>query len=553
MNNTFGFFATKSIRLCTVALVAAIAVSMTGCPNDTTTTNGSGNENAGFVAVTGITGVPTTATIGMPLPLAGTVAPPNATNRTIAWSVQNAGATGATIDGNTLTATTQGTATIRATIPGGASATTDFTQDFDVTVHNDDLPALRAIWADYFPMGNIISSVDYSWRPARVADIGNPEREALLIRHFNILTAEDEMKPSWLRPNPHVFNVGGADRIMNFAQEHGFRVHGHVLAWHSQSPWWMNLSESTPSGWSYTSDIPAPLPRQEALANLEEHIEMVMRHFGTEMESWEVLNEIFPSGGIATGVSAETWRASLRNTPWNRAIPLDPATGNCFIWYAFTIARRVADELDTEAGRPVGTMLLYYNDYNEDNAGKRNAIYFMVREMNERFARENNGRRLIDVIGMQAHYHLEGPGVGGAFGWGPILPSDVRATIERFASLGVYVSITELDLTIGNTDTSPITPSQERRQAIVYAQLFNIFRENADVIRRVSIWGIDDPASWRARGSPLLWDGDLNPKEAFWAVANPDAFIYPDGQPRSNDEIDAFLRNPRDFIDARYW
>ncbi|MCL2193932.1 MAG: endo-1,4-beta-xylanase, partial [Treponema sp.] len=94
---------------------------------------------------------------------------------------------------------------------------------------------------------------------------------------------------------------------------------------------------------------------------------------------------------------------------------------------------------------------------------------------------------------------------------------------------------------------------QERRQAIVYAQLFNIFRDNADVIRRVSIWGIDDPASWRARGSPLLWGENLRPKEAFWAVAHPDAFIYPNGQPRSNEDIDAFLSNPRAAIDARYW
>ncbi|MCL2190953.1 MAG: endo-1,4-beta-xylanase [Treponema sp.] len=416
----------------------------------------------------------------------------------------------------------------------------------------DTLPSLRMIWADYFPMGNIIASFDYSWRPDRVADIGNPEREAILIRHFDILTAEDEMKPDAINARAPSWRWDRVERIMGFAEAHEFRVHGHVLAWHSQSPSWLNIAGGLPAGWTYTSAVPGPHPREHAIANLQEHIEYVMRRLGTRVESWEVLNEIFPSG-VGAVVTATTWRNALRNTPWNRAIPFDPATGNCFIWYAFTTARRVADEIDVEAGRPVGTMLLYYNDYNEDRAGKRNAIYYMVREMNERFARENNGRRLIDVIGMQAHYHLEGAGMGGAFGWGPILPSNVRATIERFASLGVYVSITELDLTVGNTDISPITPSQERRQAIVYAQLFNIFRENADVIRRVSIWGIDDPASWRHRGSPLLWGANLRPKEAFWAAAHPDAFIYPDGQPRSNADIDAFLRNPRAVIDARYW
>jgi len=50
-----------------------------------------------------------TATAGTALTLTGTVAPPNATNRTIAWSVVTAGTTGATISGSTFNATAAGT------------------------------------------------------------------------------------------------------------------------------------------------------------------------------------------------------------------------------------------------------------------------------------------------------------------------------------------------------------------------------------------------------------------------------------------------------------
>jgi len=391
------------------------------------------------------------------------------------------------------------------------------------------LPSLRMIWEDYFPMGNIIASVDFGWRD-RPSDLLDPARRELLLRHFDILTAEDEMKPDWLRRTAWSWNAGGAERIMDFAEENNRRVHGHVLVWHSQTqPWMYAQGDRSRSA--------------EAIANMEYHIELVMRHFGTRMDSWEVLNEIFPSG-VGPGVTADNWRTRLRTSSgWYRAIGTVP-NGDCFIWTAFTTARRVADEIDREAGRPLNTMVLYYNDYNEDTPGKRLAIYYMVREMNERFARENNGRRLIDAVGMQAHYHLEGPGTGAAFGWGPILPSNVRATIERWASLGVYVSITELDITIGNTDISPITARQERMQAQMYAQLFQIFRENAQHIRRVSIWGIDDPSSWRHRGSPLLFDGRLQPKEAFWAVANPDAFLA---------DPDAFLADPKAFVDERFW
>ncbi|KLU59000.1 N-acetylmuramoyl-L-alanine amidase LytC precursor [Peptococcaceae bacterium CEB3] len=90
-----------------------------------------------FVAVTGITGVPTTATVGTQLPLTGTVNPSDATNQNIIWSVNNnASTTEATISGNanTLSATGAGTVVVTATIVDGATATTNYTQDFNITV-----------------------------------------------------------------------------------------------------------------------------------------------------------------------------------------------------------------------------------------------------------------------------------------------------------------------------------------------------------------------------------------------------------------------------------
>jgi uncharacterized repeat protein (TIGR02543 family) len=87
-----------------------------------------------FVPVTGITGVPPTATIGTSLILTGTVAPSNATNQTIVWSVRNAGTTGATVSGNTLFTTAAGTVTVRATVTNGLTQSSNYTQDFDITV-----------------------------------------------------------------------------------------------------------------------------------------------------------------------------------------------------------------------------------------------------------------------------------------------------------------------------------------------------------------------------------------------------------------------------------
>jgi len=88
----------------------------------------------GYVAVTDITGVPASAAAGVPLTLTGTVVPDTATNKAITWSVKSAGATGATISGDTFNATAAGTATITATVVNGATATTPYTKDFDVIV-----------------------------------------------------------------------------------------------------------------------------------------------------------------------------------------------------------------------------------------------------------------------------------------------------------------------------------------------------------------------------------------------------------------------------------
>ncbi|MCL2845467.1 MAG: polysaccharide deacetylase family protein [Chitinivibrionia bacterium] len=92
-----------------------------------------GYTGGGFTAVNRIDGVPTTANVGV-LNLTGQVVPASATNRNIIWSVYNQGTTGATIDGNTLNTTGAGIVVVRATITNGASETSNYTQNFNITV-----------------------------------------------------------------------------------------------------------------------------------------------------------------------------------------------------------------------------------------------------------------------------------------------------------------------------------------------------------------------------------------------------------------------------------
>jgi len=89
-----------------------------------------------FVAVTDITDVPETATVGTEVNLSGAkVAPENATNKTIVWTVKDAGTTGVTgVTDGKFTPTAAGTLVLTATINDGTAVGTPFTKDFTITV-----------------------------------------------------------------------------------------------------------------------------------------------------------------------------------------------------------------------------------------------------------------------------------------------------------------------------------------------------------------------------------------------------------------------------------
>ncbi|MDR2521970.1 MAG: endo-1,4-beta-xylanase [Spirochaetaceae bacterium] len=312
-----------------------------------------------------------------------------------------------------------------------------------------------------FLIGNIVSA----------SDLGG-ERFELLARHFNVLTAENAMKPAALQPHKGAFVFEEADAIVNATLARGIKMHGHTLAWHEQSPAWMNYEG---------------IPRDEAITNLTVHAKTAAEHFRGRVISWDVLNEAI----IDNPPNPHDWRASLRQSPWYKAI------GPEYIEIVFKAAR----EADCEAK-------LYYNDFNLDNQNKAIAVYTMVKELNAANTRAG-GRPLIDGIGMQGHYCLS------------TKPADVAQSLERFACLGVEVSVSELDVQAG--ENFCLTEAQAAEQACMFAALFKVFIACAGRIARVTFWGLDDEASWRSASSPLLFDKNLIAKPAFYAVENPTA------------------------------
>ncbi|GIG32486.1 hypothetical protein Col01nite_16450 [Cellulomonas oligotrophica] len=156
-------------------------------------------------------------------------------------------------------------------------------------------------------------------------------------------------------------------------------------------------------------------------------------------------------------------------------------TGNDWIEAAFRAARAA----DPNAK-------LCYNDYNTDNwsHAKTQAVYNMVRDFKSRGVP-------IDCVGFQAHFNSGNP-----------VPSNYHTTLSNFAALGVDVQITELDIEGSGSSQA------QQYQGIVQACL---------AVARctgITVWGVRDTDSWRASGTPLLFDGSGNKKAAYTSVLN---------------------------------
>ncbi len=340
-----------------------------------------------------------------------------------------------------------------------------------------DLVPLKAAYRDDFLIGNAISAEDLEG-----------VRLELLEMHHNVATAGNAMKPDALQNVKGEFTFTAADAMVDKVLAEGMQMHGHVLVWHQQSPVWMNTSKDAEGN-------TVPLSREEALVNLRTHIRTVMEHFGDKVISWDVVNEAMNDN---PGNPAD-WESSLRQAPWKTAIGAD------YVEQAFLAAREVLDE------HPEWNIKLYYNDYNEDNQNKAQAIYNMVKAINDKYALNHPGKKLIDGIGMQAHYNVN------------TNPENVRLSLEKFISLGVEVSVTELDIQAGSN--YELSEKLADAQGYLYAQLMSLYKEHAANIARVTFWGMDDNTSWRASSNPLLFDKSLQAKPAYYGVIDPVKYI----------------------------
>lgn len=324
-----------------------------------------------------------------------------------------------------------------------------------------DIPSLKEVYKDYFDIGaavapNYMNSIE------------------LLKRHFNSITAENEMKFEALQPEEGKFTFDYADKLVDFAQENNMKVRGHTLVWHNQN-----------SDWLFVNKDGTRVDRNTLLERMKKHIHTVVERYQGKIYCWDVANEVIADEG----------KELLRTSPWTEII------GEDFIKYAF----QYAHEADPEAR-------LFYNDYNESHPVKRDKIYQLVKNLVDEGVP-------IHGVGLQAHWNLLDPSI-----------DDIRAAIEKYAELGLRLHVTEMDVSMfafqdRRTDLKEPTEEMLAKQAERYEEFFAVFREYSDVIDSITFWGIADDYTWlddfpvRGRKNwPFVFSETHEPKDSFWKI-----------------------------------
>ena len=304
----------------------------------------------------------------------------------------------------------------------------------------------------------------------------------LVTKHFNQITAENHMKPEAIQPEEGTFTFDEADALVDFALANDMNVYGHTLVWHSQTPdWFFEDADGNP-----LTDSPE---HQELLRErMHTHINTVADHFrdkygpygseGNPINAFDVVNEAI----------AESEDDGLRRSPWYNVL------GEEYLDLAFQYAQEAfGDEV-----------LLVLNDYNTELPAKRQAMIDVASRMLERGAP-------LTGLGHQFHVSLTQQ------------VSQMRASIDAFAELGLPQAVTELDVVIPGEN---ITPERLVDQGYYYAEVFDMLRDYEDLFA-VTIWGPYDERSWRSEGAPLVFDDYLQAKWAYWGIVDPSELPAP--------------------------
>ncbi len=338
-----------------------------------------------------------------------------------------------------------------------------------------NVPVLKDVFKNHFLIGGALNR--------RVVTGRGPNAAAIAVTHFNTATAENDMK--WQRTHPRLdeYNWEPPTKCTAFCEKNQMVPIGHCLVRHAKVPRWV-----------FRDDSGNVLMRDALLTRMKDHIKTVVGRYRGRIKGRDVVNEALNEDGAP------------RNSQWLRIIGEGSEDKQYdYIEHAF----RWAHEADPDAE-------LYYNDCGLEKSNvKCDGAVAIVKHIQSKGIRING-------VGIQLHGGLTYPSA-----------ESLEYAITSLAATGVKVMITELDIRTrrrgyrgadirrvnrqSTSDPTADAAETQRQLAEKYAEIFSVLLEHRKDIARVTFWGIYDGVSWIGV-SPLLFDRNYQPKEAFFAV-----------------------------------
>jgi len=359
------------------------------------------------------------------------------------------------------------------------SGTQDFSiDDFQLTFIpppqiQTNIPSIFQTFSAYFPVGAEIDSSDISGVHAQ-----------LLTKHFNSVVSGNDMKWSSVEPTKGNFTFTAADAQVSFAQDNHLLFRGHNLVWANGS--------QTPS-YAFGDGTNSPANQAVVTANIQEHIQNEVTHFGNKVYAWDVVNE-----------------------------PIDPSQPDCLAHGPFyNVLGKSYIDIALQAARqfaPPGTQL-FINDYNTDS-NKLSCLVTVLQDLQNRSIP-------FDGVGHQEHNHIDFPS-----------PAGIVNAVNTIANLfpGLHQEITELDVSVyrASDNTSnyganggTVPPAILAEQGWLYEQFFTGLRQLRGKLDAVTFWGFADDDTWldsfpiNRLDMPLPFDTGLQAKPAYWGIVDP--------------------------------
>jgi endo-1,4-beta-xylanase len=304
----------------------------------------------------------------------------------------------------------------------------------------------------------------------------DPRYLQIVRRDCSVIVPENELKAYTIAPARDRYDFARGDEIAAFARSHGIRLRGHNLLWNQTKymPKWLVewLGSASP---------------QEAEHYLRNYIQQVCAHYGTQIHSWDVVNEtINPDTG------------QFFDSPFTRLFDIDA------LRIAFEAAREAAPRAQ-----------LVYNDYMSwrvRDEPHRTGVLRLLEKLKARNVPVN-------ALGVQSHLQGRGADYTAQAGtW--------KAFVDEVAGMGYGLLITELDV------SDKEMPGDIRQRD---AEVAALTRDYLDMmlsypsLNQVLCWGMVDRYSWwlyedntredKAPMRPCPYDEGYQPKPMREAIA----------------------------------